>query len=66
MRAIRSTLGLTLILLTGCNGLTPVHVLDQKEVVMLSEGDEFTAPYDGTFYSRRAEERIMKVKISKL
>ena len=48
--------------LTGC-GRTSVFVLNQDEIVMLKKGEALTAPYDGTFYSQRAEDRVMNAKI---
>lgn len=53
------TLGMGLI---GC-GRTSVFVLNQDEIVMLKKGEALTAPYDGTFYSQRAEDRVMNAKI---
>ena len=49
------------IVLTGCSGVS-VFVLNQDEIVMLREGETLVAPYDGTFYSERAETRVMKAK----
>ena len=48
-------------ILTGCSG-TSVFVLNQDEIVMLSEGETLVAPYNGTFYSERAEKRVMNAK----
>ena len=55
------TLGTTLI---GCasSGTTPVYVLNGDEIIMVSKGQVITAPYDGTFYSARAEKRVMNAK----
>ena len=47
--------------LSACSGTT-VCVLNQDEVVILEKGKAFTAPYDGTFYSKRAENRIMNAR----
>lgn len=58
-----SLLCLTLgIILTGCN-TTSVYVLNQDEIIMLSKGETLVAPYDGTFYSQRAEKRVMNAKV---
>lgn len=53
------------VILTGCvrDG---VYLLDQDEVVVLDKGQSFLAPYEGVFYSRRAEEAIMKYNAKKL
>jgi hypothetical protein len=51
------------IALGGCS-TTPVYVLDQKEIIVLKKGDTLIVPYDGTFYSARAEQRVMEVKKS--
>ena len=48
--------------LIGCN-TTSVYVLNQDEILMLKKGDALTAPYDGTFYSQRAENRVMNAKV---
>ena len=55
-------LPMLLMLGQGCTNRQTVYVLDGKEVVVLKEGTTFTAAYDGTFYSERAEKRIMQVK----
>lgn len=52
-------LGITL---TGCVSLTPVYVLNGDEIEFVSKGQNFTANYDGTFYSARAEKRVMQTK----
>ena len=51
-------LGISLI---GCKTVN-VFVLEEKEIVVLEKGETFTVPYDGTFYSQRAEQRVMKAK----
>lgn len=48
--------------LSGCVS-TSVFVLNQDEIVMLKKGEALIAPYDGTFYSQRAEKRVMDAKI---
>lgn len=48
--------------LAGCSAATQVYVLNQDEVILLNQGDALTAPYDGTFYSARAEKRIMNAR----
>jgi len=48
--------------LTGCSPATVVCVLNQDEIIMVEKGDTLTAPYDGTFYSARAEKRIMNAR----
>jgi hypothetical protein len=52
-------------MLIGCgsSGMTEVYVLNNDEIVQLSPGEAFTAPYAGTFYSNRAEQRVMHAKI---
>lgn len=45
----------------GCSRIN-VFVLNEKEIVVLKKGDQFTAPYDGTYYSQRAEQRVMNAK----
>lgn len=68
----RIKLGISLICLivgtglTGCSNLTSVYVLNQDEILMLKKGDTMTVPYDGTFYSQRAESRVMNAKIAKV
>lgn len=49
--------------LTGCNR-TLVYVLDQKEIMMVKKGEVVTVPFDGTFYSARAEDRVMNAKVT--
>ncbi len=49
--------------LIGCS-TTSVYVLNQDEVILLKKGTTLTAPYDGTFYSQRAEQRVMNAKIT--
>lgn len=51
-----------LILGQGC-AKTTVYVLQDSEFVPLSKGQTFTAQCDGTFYSSRAETRIMNVEV---
>jgi hypothetical protein len=59
-------LGLMLMVGTvSCSTLT-VYVLNQDEIIMLKKGESFTAPYDGTFYSTRAEMRVMNVKVKNI
>ena len=53
------------IALIGCSHAVNVHVLNEDEIELLSEGETFTAPYDGTFYSQRAEQRIMNARVIK-
>lgn len=48
--------------LTGCN-TTSCYVINQDEIVLLKKGDALIAPYDGTYYSHNAEQRIMNAKI---
>lgn len=48
--------------LAGC-GRISVYVLNQDEIMMLKKGETITAPYDGTFYSQRAEKRVMDAKV---
>ena len=48
--------------LSGCVRLTPVWVLKGDEVIPLSKGENFTAPYDGCFYSLQAEKRVLDAK----
>ena len=52
------TLGINLI---GCSAVK-VFVLDREEIIVLKKGDSMIAPYDGTFYSERAEARVMNAK----
>lgn len=52
--------------LTGCSSLTTTYVINNDEIEFLSKGQTFTAPYDGTFYSQRAEKRIMEVKVRRV
>lgn len=47
--------------ITGCSRIS-VIVLNKDEIVVLKKGDQFTAPYDGTYYSQRAEQRVMNAK----
>ena len=47
--------------LGGCSGTT-VFVLEEKEIVVLEEGETFKVPYNGTFYSHRAESRVMNAR----
>lgn len=47
--------------LAGCS-TTSVFVLNQDEVIIVKAGELIIAPYDGTFYSERAEKRIMNAK----
>ena len=47
--------------LAGCSGLQ-VFVLEEKELVVLEKGDTFVVPYNGTFYSERAEKRVMNAR----
>ena len=51
-------------LLSGCSTTTSVHVLNQDEVILLRKGDKLEAPYNGTFYSENAENRVMNAKIA--
>lgn len=52
------------VMLSGCvSQKMSVWVINQDEIQMLKKGDTLTAPYDGTFYSKRAESRIMDAKI---
>ncbi len=46
----------------GCSR-TSVYVLNQDEIVILKKGETLTVPYDGTFYSQRAETRVMDATI---
>jgi hypothetical protein len=46
----------------GC-GRTSVYVLNQDEIMLIKKGQVITAPYDGTFYSARAENRVMNAKV---
>jgi len=39
-----------------------VFVLEEKELVVLEKGDTFVVPYNGTFYSERAEKRVMNAR----
>ena len=55
-------LGIILTGLVGCSTTTSIWVLNQDEIVMLKKGETLTAPYDGTFYSERAETRVMNAK----
>jgi hypothetical protein len=50
------------IVLTGC-GRNSVYVLNQDEILLIKKGQTITAPYDGTFYSQRAENRVMNAKV---
>lgn len=57
--------------LVGCSTVTgtSVYVLNSDEVVLLNKGETMKAPYNGTFYSERAEKRIMnarKIKVDNL
>ena len=53
------------VMLSGCSSSQKmsVWVINQDEIQMMKKGDTMTAPYDGTFYSKRAESRIMDAKI---
>jgi len=48
--------------LAGCARATTIWVLKQDEIMPLSKGENFTAPYDGCYYSLSAEKRVMDVK----
>lgn len=48
--------------LTGCSTATSVWVLDEEEIQPLATGETFTAPCNGTFYSDRAERRVMNAR----
>jgi hypothetical protein len=48
--------------LNGCTS-TSVYVLNNDEFEPLKKGQVFTVPYDGSYYSQRAETRIMDAKI---
>ena len=50
--------------LTGCSRIQ-VYVLDQKEIMQVKKGDTIIVPFDGTFYSNRAEDRVMNAKVIK-
>lgn len=47
--------------LVGCGSLQ-VFVLEEKEIVVLEKGETFIVPYNGTFYSERAEDRVMDAR----
>ena len=61
MNLLFLTLGIVLI---GCSSTT-VYVLNEKEIMSLKKGEGITIPYDGTFYSERAESRVMNAKVIK-
>lgn len=48
--------------LVGCSGATQIFVLEEKEIIVLKEGEMIKVPYDGTFYSTRAEKRVMNAR----
>lgn len=66
MKRIRPAISLIILMLgiglSGC-GRTSVYVLSQDEFIPLKKGETFTAPYDGSYYSHRAEDRIMDAKV---
>ena len=64
MRLAINLIILTLgIMLVGCSRGTSVFVLQGDEFIPLRKGETLTAPYDGSFYSQRAESRIMGAKV---
>lgn len=64
---ISLSLLMLLINLSGCK--TQVVVINQDEVLLLQKGQSWPSgavPYDGTYYSKNAENRILDAKRTKL
>ena len=64
--------GIVLLLLVASIGLTGcsasrvnIHLITPDDYVLLKEGEEFTAPKQGAFFSDEAVDEVLKARVDK-
>ena len=60
-------LSLLLLVLTGCASLglnrVTVYPIENEDIILVEEGEQFTAPKQGMFLSQFYYEEVMKAKV---